>query len=83
VDLADASGSAPFSSTDLGRRFGVSRTHVRELLRDAQDASLVTLADGVVKLSAELLSAFDRFMANGMSGHDLIFRQAMSMLAEA
>ena len=82
IDLADASGSATFSSTDLGKRFGISRTHVRNLLRDAQAANLVSLADGVVVLSVELLSAFDRFMASGMSGHDLIFRQAISMLAD-
>lgn len=83
VEQIDASGSAPFSWTDLGRRFGVSRTHVRKLLRDAQDENLVTLADGVVSLSADLLGAFDRFMVGSMLGHDLIFTQAINILAES
>ena len=75
----DATGEK-FSYSDIGARFGVSRTHVRKLLQDAERQGLVTLTKDnrqVASLSVTLVDAFDSFLAAGMSGHDLIYRLAM------
>jgi hypothetical protein len=61
---------------DVGDRFGISRTHVRELLLSAEQAGLVKLhARGGrrVEILPRLWSCHDRGMAAGMYGHDLIY----------
>jgi hypothetical protein len=66
-----------FSYQDIGTRFGVSRTHVRLLLEDiAQhgDVSLSGRTRRLVELHPCLLQAFDRFLAEVMSGHDLLYK---------
>jgi DNA-binding MarR family transcriptional regulator len=76
------SSTAPFevSYSDLGERFGVSRTHVRELLVEAEAMGLVRLSKGrsrLVELKPSLLEAFDRFVADAMSGFDLCYQLAL------
>jgi hypothetical protein len=74
------------SYTDIGVRFGVSRTHVRTLLQDAERAGLVTLTGQggrLVELKPAVLRAFDRFLADTMSGHDLLHRLALGRIAAA
>jgi DNA-binding MarR family transcriptional regulator len=75
-------GDAPLeiSYADLGSRFGVSRTHVRKLLEEAEGMGLVRLtrSDGqFVELLPPLLQAFDRFVADAMSGFDLCYQLAL------
>jgi DNA-binding MarR family transcriptional regulator len=68
------------SYSDLGSRFGVSRTHVRELLEEAEQMSLVRLSKGTgrfVELLPPVLQAFDRFIADAMSGFDLCYQLAL------
>jgi DNA-binding MarR family transcriptional regulator len=68
------------SYSDLGERFGVSRTHVRELLEEAQELGLVRLTKGggrSVELLPKLVQAFDRFVADAMSGFDLCYQLAL------
>jgi hypothetical protein len=86
VQMATAGDNAVagLSYTDIGARFGVSRTHVRTILQDAELAGLVGLSgEGgrLVELKPALLQAFDRFVADGMSGHDLLFRLALARMA--
>jgi DNA-binding MarR family transcriptional regulator len=85
VQMAAAAGAAePLSYTDIGALFGVSRTHVRLLLEDAERAGLVGLSGRggwSVELKPAILQAFDRFVAAGMSGHDLLFRIARDRMA--
>lgn len=72
------------SYSDIGARFGVSRTHVRKILQEAERRGLVHLTrDGgqFVQLTPELVEAFDRFLAAGMSGHDLIYNLALRQAA--
>jgi DNA-binding MarR family transcriptional regulator len=76
------SGAAPLkvSYSDLGDRFGVSRTHVRKLLAAAEEMELVRLmkAGGqFVELKPALLQAFDRLVADAMSGFDLCYQLAL------
>jgi DNA-binding MarR family transcriptional regulator len=62
---------------DIGSRFGVSRTHVRLLLEDVAqhgDVSLSGRARRLVELQPSILQAFDRFLAEAMSGHDLLYK---------
>jgi DNA-binding MarR family transcriptional regulator len=75
-------GAAPLeiSYSDLGSRFGVSRTHVRELLVEAEELDLVRLIKGggqFVELKPALLAAFDRLIADAMSGFDLCYQLAL------
>jgi hypothetical protein len=75
-------GDAPLqiSYSDLGDRFGVSRTHVRKLLEEAQELDLVRLtkADGqFVELLPPVLQAFDRLVAEAISGLDLCYELAL------
>jgi DNA-binding transcriptional ArsR family regulator len=61
---------------DIGDRFGVSRTHVRQLLVAAQDAGLVNLkARGGhrVEILPRLWTSYDRSIAGGMFAHDLVY----------
>lgn len=65
--------------SDIGARFGVSRTQVRKLLQEAEEAGLVQLnQDGgrYVQLTLALIEAFDRLIADTMVGHDLMYRLA-------
>jgi hypothetical protein len=86
VQMATSAGAAEkLSYTDIGALFGVSRTHVRMLLEDAERAGLVGLSGQggwSVELKPAILRAFDRFVAAGMSGHDLLFRIALSQMQE-
>jgi DNA-binding MarR family transcriptional regulator len=68
------------SYSDLGDRFGVSRTHVRKLLVAAEELDLVHLTkEGgqIVELNLQLLQAFDRLVADAMSGFDLCYQLAL------
>lgn len=61
---------------DVGDRFGVSRTHVRQLLVAAQDRGLVILkARGGhrVEILPRLWASYDRGIAGGMYLHDLVY----------
>ena len=83
VELAgrrDGSHAGPISFVDFGKRFGISRTHVRDTLRDAERANLVAMADDGVVLLPLLLAGFDRFIADTLAGSDLMFRMAMREL---
>jgi DNA-binding FadR family transcriptional regulator len=64
---------------DIGDRFGVSRTHVRQLLVAAQDVGLVNLkARGGhrVEILPRLWASYDRSIAGGMFLHDLVYGAA-------
>jgi DNA-binding MarR family transcriptional regulator len=70
------------SYSDLGGRFGVSRTHVRKLLIEAEEMDLVRLTKAggqFVELMPQLLQAFDRLIADSMSGHDLCYNLALQL----
>jgi hypothetical protein len=65
--------------SEIGTRFGVSRTQVRLLLEEAARDGLVHLVrrEGkFVQLTPKLVQAFDHFLADGMAGHDLIYNLA-------
>lgn len=66
--------------SDIGKRLGVSRTHVRKILQEAEGGGLVRLTkDGgrFVEIAPALVQAFDRFVADSMSGHDLLYKLAL------
>jgi hypothetical protein len=81
----DARGTKPLkiSYADLGSRFGVSRTHVRKLLVDAEKLDLVRLTkEGggqFVELLPPVLQAFDRLVAEAISGLDLCYQLALRL----
>jgi hypothetical protein len=83
---ASAGGDAePLSFYKIGKRFGVSRTHVRLILQDAETAGLVKISGRggrYVQLLPELINAFDRFIATTMSLHDLCYRLALRYVEE-
>jgi len=79
---ADAPPPVPqqISFSDFGTRFGASRTHVRKILKAAEEQNLVRLTkDGgqFVEVMPELVQAFDRFIADAMAGHDLCYNLAL------
>lgn len=66
--------------SDIGKRLGVSRTHVRKVLQEAEGGGLVRLTKKggqSVEVASALVQAFDRFVADAMSGHDLIYKLAL------
>jgi hypothetical protein len=74
--------SLKISYSDLGGRFGVSATHVRNLLEEAEKMDLVRLTKAggrFVELKPQLLQAFDRFIADAMSGFDLAYQLALQV----
>jgi DNA-binding MarR family transcriptional regulator len=79
VQMSTANSATGLSYADIGIRFGVSRTHVRALLEDAAqhgDVSLIGRGGRLVELKPSILQAFDGFVADAMSGHDLLYRLA-------
>jgi hypothetical protein len=63
--------------TDLGRRFGVSRTHVRTLLRAAAaDGDVAIVGRGRLRLSDRLCAALDRNIAHRLSLLDRSYAMA-------
>jgi DNA-binding MarR family transcriptional regulator len=83
IQMAGRKGGAEplkFSYSDLGDRFGVSRTHVRNLLEAAEEMKLVRLtkeSGQFVELKPPLLQAFDRLVADATSGFDLCYQLAL------
>jgi DNA-binding transcriptional regulator LsrR (DeoR family) len=71
---------AGLSYAEIGARFGLSRTHVREVLLDAGRAGYVKLSGRggqMVQLTPAVMQVFDRFIADSMSGLDLMFQIAL------
>jgi DNA-binding MarR family transcriptional regulator len=84
VQMFLAGSAEGLSFADIGARFGVSRTHVRILLEDAAqhgDVSLSGRGGHVVELRPSILQEFDRFVADSMSGHDLLYKLAREQMA--
>jgi len=76
-DPANPHPAVPYA--DVGDRFGVSRTHVRELLAAAEQSGLVKLqARGGhrVDILPRLWASYNRAIAGGMFLHDLIYGAA-------
>ena len=77
----DADRGATQSYSAIGDRFGISRTHVRNIIHAAEARGLVCLhgrGGRDVEVLPALVSAFDRFMADVMVEHDSIARQALT-----
>jgi DNA-binding MarR family transcriptional regulator len=84
IQMSSAGGAQGLSYSDIGARFGVSRTHVRTLLEDAAqhgDVSLSGRGGHPVELKPAILQAFDRFVAAAMSGHDMLYKLARERMA--
>lgn len=84
IQMSAADSTRDLSYTDIGARFGVSRTHVRMLLEEAAqhgDVGLSGRGGHVVELKPSMLNAFDRFVAAAMSGHDLLYKLARERMA--
>jgi hypothetical protein len=71
-----AEGAAQVSFADMADRFGVSRTHVRKTIKEAEKRSLLECTEKAITLAPSLVAAYDRFVADTMSGHDLMFKMA-------
>jgi hypothetical protein len=83
MSARDESG---LSYTNIGARFGISRTHVRALLEDAAqhgDVSLSGRGGRLVELQPSILQAFDRFLADAMSGHAMLYKLARERMEKA
>lgn len=73
--MAAPDGHAAIPYADMGERFGVSRTHVRAILNEAQDAGLVRLqgrGGHRVEILPRLWASYDRGLAAGMFSHDMV-----------
>jgi hypothetical protein len=83
IQMMNESGaSSGLSHADIGLRFGVSRTHVRALMSEAQSLGLTRLAGRggrLVHLTPPLLAAFDRLFADSMAVLDLIHALTLSV----
>jgi hypothetical protein len=73
--MASPDGWAAIPYGKIGERAGISRTHVRKILLEAQDAGLVRL-DGPGGRRAQVLpkfwNSYDRGLAAGMFSHDMV-----------
>jgi DNA-binding MarR family transcriptional regulator len=73
----DPHATVPYA--DIGDRFGVSRTHVRKLLKSAEEIGLVKLharSGHRVEILPKLWSSHDAGMAGGMYFHDVVYMAA-------
>lgn len=65
--------------TEVGDRFGISRTHVRNLLMAAEAAGLLRMhgrGARCVEILPRLWASHDRAMACSMYGHDIVYQAA-------
>ncbi|MDO1583202.1 hypothetical protein [Rhizobium oryzicola] len=70
----DGQTASRISFANIGDSFGISRTHVRKLLSEAQEHGLAELYGQHVILSPECRKGFDRYLADTMVGNDLVYR---------
>lgn len=73
MELGGRSAVVPFS--EVGERFGISRTHVRSILETAQSAGLVRIhgrGGNGIEVLPRMLESYDRGIAAGMLVHDMI-----------
>jgi hypothetical protein len=66
---------------DVAKSFGISRTHVRITLQDAQAIGLIRMTQLSIVMMPPLIAAFERFVADVLAGHDFMFRAAIRELA--
>lgn len=78
VHRNEAEKKTPVSFTDLADRFGVSRTHVRNTIQEAEKRSLLECTETTITLAPSLVAAYDRFVADTMSGHDIMYKMAVN-----
>ena len=81
TEANDPHAAVPYES--VGDQFGISRTHVRNLLVAAQDEGLVKLharGGNRVEILQRLWSSTDRGMAIGMYLHDATYLVAMKAI---
>ncbi len=64
------------SFAGLADRFGVSRTHIRKMIKEAEKRSLLQYSETAITLAPSLVAAYDRFVADTMAGHDIMFKMA-------
>lgn len=83
-DLDNGVDATPRRSffADVAKGFGISRTHVRTTLQDAQAAGLIRMTEQSIIVMPPLIAAFERFVADVLAGHDFMFRAAMRELAD-
>jgi hypothetical protein len=76
-------GPCELSHEDIGTSFGVSRTHVRKILQEGVKQGLFALSGRghrLVEITPVMWQAFDRFVAESMSGHDLMYKLALRQM---
>lgn len=82
---ADDHLNAAVSYGDVGDRFGISRTQVRDLLVQAEELGLVRLHERGgrrVEILPRLWTVYDRSMAAGQYGADIAYLAASRMIAQ-
>lgn len=78
MDAADPNAAIPY--IDAADRFGVSRTHVRNLMSDAESAGLVKITGHgghSIMILPRFWASYDRGLAVGMYLHDAVNLVAM------
>jgi len=78
MQTGGAQGVSRVGFTDLADRFGISRTHVRRMLQDAEREGLLRLSEAGVALERPLVAAFDRFLADCMAAFHFLSQLAMT-----
>lgn len=89
-EMGGADPEARIRETDLAHlapRFGVSRSHIRNILAVAQERGFVVRSgprNAFIHLTPRWMTAFDRFIADSLVQSDLTYRLALrAMAAEA
>lgn len=76
IHLGKTVSMAQLSFSELGDKFGVSRTHVRKIVQEAEKRGLLHRTESAISVAPALTKAYDRFVADTMSGHDIMFKMA-------
>lgn len=83
--LRSADGRASVSYEAAAARLSISRTHVRNLLSDLQAYGLLKLhgrGGTDIEISPQLWDLVDSFLADAMSGHDIVWQIARNMVTQ-
>lgn len=83
--LSTGCDTVPLSLAELSRGCSISRTHIRQLLKDAQSQGLMQIGHAAreITILPRALKSLDQFIADGMSNHDLTGAAAVRALGSA
>lgn len=83
IQISGASGASSTTFSNLAQRFGISRTHVRRFLHDAERQGLIRLSNDSIVPQRSLFALIDRVSSEWMARLHVVHHIATASIATA